>query len=80
MKVGKRGDNVVACCGDQCVVVDPASGKIVVKRSDPQHGAMSTHTIPLGDTALVVVEEPQMTVLVDVAKRRVGRPRSLVCN
>jgi hypothetical protein len=51
-----------------------------VKKAEPDHGAMSTHTVPLGDKALVVVEEPQATVLVDVAKRRVGKPRSLVCH
>jgi hypothetical protein len=50
-----------------------------IQRAHPEHAAMSTHTVPLGDNALVVVEEPQATVLVDVAKRRVGRARSLVC-
>src|SRR5690348_16960447 len=38
MKVGKRGDNVVACCGDQCLVIEPASGKVVGTSDQPPSG------------------------------------------
>src|SRR6476661_1057918 len=38
MTVAQRGDNVVACCGEQCVVVEPASGKVVGTQSIPVSG------------------------------------------